>query len=546
MDKTSVGLVHLDRAGDIDGQRGRDHDARGGNGLWPGRNPNSLCGSIDGDSVDTTPGRSHSANRAADPAGKASAPTHSHTNLNGNLLMTNQMIIRAILFLFSLLLIVPAPSGNCAEASTNNRPLLTRPLSLPEAIDLALQQNANVLKGRADLEAAYGLVLQTRAIVLPSVRSTGNLQAADPGLREQFPTPLPVNLPDNTWFVDIRVTQSLYEGGRMKSALREAKLTKEQAVSQFESVIADTVLDVQLAYYDALLAQQQILVQEASVNLLTNQLVNTRARFEAGTVRPFNVLRAEVELANAQPRLIRARNASRIAKNNLATLLGFDIPKDVWDDIPLNLSDKLEARPMAIELPSAIGQALDRRPELMVLTKAERLRREQIHDSRAGYKPSLRAYGGYQARNFSFSDDIAQEVHGWTTGLQLSWDLFDGLATQGRIQQATALHDRARVELIDAKRRIEQEVRTAYSTFMEAREVLESQRKVVEQAEEALRQVTELNKAGAEGGTQLDVLSSQTALTDARTTQIQALRDYDAARARLERAIGQNVRKQKE
>jgi outer membrane protein len=460
--------------------------------------------------------------------------------------MTNQMIIRAILFLLSLLLIVPVPCGNCAEASTNNRPLLTRPLSLPDAIDLALQQNANVLKGRADLEAAYGLVLQTRAIVLPSVRSTGNFQAADPGLREQFPTPLPVNLPDNTWFVDIRVTQSLYEGGRMKSALREAKLTKEQAVSQFESVIADTVLDVQLAYYDALLAQQQILVQEASVNLLTNQLVNTRARFEAGTVRPFNVLRAEVELANAQPRLIRARNASRIAKNNLATLLGFDIPKDVWDDIPLNLSDKLEARPMSIELPSALGQALDRRPELMVLTKAERLRREQINDSRAGYKPSLRAYGGYQARNFSFSDDIAQEVHGWTTGLQLSWDLFDGLATQGRIKQATALHDRARAELTDARRRIEQEVRTAYSTFIEAREVLESQRKVVEQAEEALRQVTELNKAGAEGGTQLDVLSSQTALTDARTTQVQALRDYEAARARLERAIGQNVRKQKE
>ena len=328
--------------------------------------------------------------------------------------MRSQMINRAILFLFSLFVMVSVPRGNCAEASTNSRPLLTHPLSLPEAIELALQQNANVLKGRADLEAAYGLVLQTRAIVLPSVRSTGNFQAADPGLREQFPTPLPLNLPDNTWFVDIRVTQSLYEGGRMKSALREAKLTKEQAVSQFESVIADTVLDVQLAYYDVLLAQQQILVQEASVNLLTNQLANTRARFEAGTVRPFNVLRAEVELANAQPRLIRARNASRIAKNNLATLLGFDIPKDVWDDIPLNLSDKLEARPMSIELPSAIGQALDRRPELMVFTKAERLRREQINDSRAGYKPSLRAYGGYQARNFSFSDDIADEVHGWT------------------------------------------------------------------------------------------------------------------------------------
>jgi outer membrane protein TolC len=364
-------------------------------------------------------------------------------------------------------------------------------------------------------------------------------------LREIFPTTVPINLPNETWLVDVKVVQSLYEGGRMRSALREANLTKEQAVAQYQAVIADTVLEVQLAYYDVLLAAQQIEVQEASLILLTNQLSNTRARFEAGTVRPFNVLRAEVELANARPKLIRARNANRIAKNNLATLLGYDIPKGVWEDIPLKLTGKLEAEPMTIELPSALGQALDRRPELLALQKTERLRREQITDARAGYLPSVQAFGGYEARNSAFADDLARELHGWTTGVQFTWDIFDGLATRGRSQQAKAIHERSRVELADATRRIEQEVRTAYSTFIEAREVLESQKKVQEQAEEALRQVTELNKAGAEGGTQLDVLSAQTALTEARTTQVQALRDYEAARARLERAIGQNVRQQK-
>jgi len=67
-------------------------------------------------------------------------------------------------------------------------------------------------------------------------------------------------------------------------------------------------------------------------------------------------LRAEVELANARPRLIRARNASRIAKNNLAALLGYDVPRDVWEDIPLKLTDKLDAEPMAVELPVALGR----------------------------------------------------------------------------------------------------------------------------------------------------------------------------------------------
>ena len=85
-------------------------------------------------------------------------------------------------------------------------------------------------------------------------------------------------------------------------------------------------------------------------------------------------------------------------------------------------------------------------------------------------------------------------------------------------------------------RRIELEVRTAYSQFIEAKEVLESQQKVVEQADEALRLANARAEAGT--GTQLDVLSAQTALTEARSTQAQALRDYAVARARLQRAIG--------
>ena len=67
-------------------------------------------------------------------------------------------------------------------------------------------------------------------------------------------------------------------------------------------------------------------------------------------------------------------------------------------------------------------------------------------------------------------------------------------------------------------------------------EVLESQKKVQEQAEEALRLANARSEAGT--GTQLDVLNAQTALTEARTTQIQALHDYSVARAKLERAMG--------
>jgi outer membrane protein len=104
------------------------------------------------------------------------------------------------------------------------------------------------------------------------------------------------------------------------------------------------------------------------------------------------------------------------------------------------------------------------------------------------------------------------------------------------VVQSRANYDKARTDVDDRARKVELEVRTSYSDCIKAREVLESQIKVQKEAVEALREAK--TRADAGTGTQLDVLDAQTSLTRARTTEVQALHDYDAARARLERAMG--------
>jgi outer membrane protein len=418
---------------------------------------------------------------------------------------------------------------------------LTKPLSLADCLDLALKQNSAVLKGKSDLEAAYGVIIQTRAIAIPKLSATGSYQFNNAIENLQLPPPAPsvTFQQDQNWSGGIRLVQSIYEGGRIRSSLKSARLTREQAIDNYQTVIADTVTDVRIAYYDILTAAEQIVVQEASVKLLTRELEDTRRRFEAGTVPRFNVLRAEVELANAQPRLIRAKNGYRIAKNTLANLLGYNLPKDVWEDIPLQLTGKLDADAYEIQLPAAIAQSMEKRPELAALRQAELLRKEAVAAARSTYQPSVQAFGGYGWRSSQFSNDLTRDVAGWNAGLQFNWDIFDGFLTRSKVDEAKALYQKARYEVEDSARRIELEVRTAYSNFIEAREVLESQKKVLEQAEEALRLATVRADAGT--GTQLDVLSAQTALTEARSTQVQALHDYDVARARLDRAIGRSA-----
>jgi outer membrane protein len=462
--------------------------------------------------------------------------------------MKRLMSNACLLGISSMAVLIATPTPLEARTNVPPNPLgtatwISQPLTLSDALNTTLQQNATISRAKSELEATHGLVIQTRAIALPKLQTTtsrgpSSFVSTDPGLTEQFPG-VTNRFPHQNWNAGVQIVQSIYEGGRIGSALRAARLTKEQALLQYQTAVADTLLATRIAYYDVLVAEQQITVNEASVNLLSRELEDQRRRHDAGTVPRFNVLRAEVAVANQRPNLIRARNAFRIAKNNLVNHLGYNLPRDIWEDIPLQLTDPLDAEPYQIALPDAIQQALENRTELGALRKAEQLQRENIVQAKSGYKPSLQGFAGYEWHSSQYTRDLSQEVSGWVIGAQLNWNIFDGFETRGRIIQARARHDIARTDLEDSARRIELEVRTAFSTFIEAREVLESQQKVQEEAEEALRLAKARTDAGA--ATQLDILNAETSLTQARTTQVQALHDYAVTRARLERAIGLNL-----
>ena len=443
-----------------------------------------------------------------------------------------------------------APVSLASSFSTNSPGWMTQPLSLVDAMNLTLKQNSALVKARADLEASRGLVIETRAVARPTLSANAKVVDTAPSAIQQFPfngggtnsnpsTNSSFVVPHYSWNAGVQLVQNIYTGGRLMSALRAAKLQKEQSMFQYQSAVADALLATRVAYYDVLVGEQQITVNEASVALLTQELEDQQRRFDAGTVPRFNVLQAEVAMANARPPLINSRNQYRIAKNNLCNLLGINLPKSVWEDVPLKLSDKLDSDPYEVKLPLAIAQALERRTELKALERTEGLQRENVINARAGYKPTVQAFAGYIWQSSEFTTDLSREFDGWEVGGQLSWNIFDGLATYGRVVQAKAQLEHATADVEDRSRQIELEVRTDYSSLIEARETMESQQKVQEEAEEALRLAKARSEAGT--GTRLDVLNAETQLTQARTTQVQALHDYDVARARFERAIGQDM-----
>jgi outer membrane protein TolC len=409
-------------------------------------------------------------------------------------------------------------------------------LDLPTALSYALENNFAIRQAQQRIKEQDGLIVEVRSRALPNVSVNASYTELDSGLSEPSQFFSPTN---NDWRVSLDVKQALYTGGGVRAALRAQDYLKQAVIFDLKATISQAVFLVSAGFYDVLLAREKISVQEKNIQLLEDQLQDSNNRFEAGAVSQFEVLRSEVELANAQPELIRARNGFKIAIEELRQLLGFSgVYIDDLDKVPTFVGT-LDFEPNSVNLMTAIETAKTNRPELQQLELISSAREEGVMIERAGKRPSVDLVGSYQFNKSISSSSFNDSRDGWTLGVQSSWDIWDGKATDGRVQQAQAQLEQARLDLGEATLAIEVDVRRSMHDLRQAAELSNAAEKVIEQAEESLRLANELYSAGQ--GTQLDVLQSQVALTESRLNQLEAFHSYKIAQAALSRSLGNAI-----
>ncbi|MFQ3671420.1 MAG: TolC family protein [Verrucomicrobiia bacterium] len=411
-------------------------------------------------------------------------------------------------------------------------------LDLAACLNLALNRNTDILKAQQEIKRLHGVIVEVRAEALPQVTLNTSLATEAEELANGAFAGFGPRRQQSFWTAGLAINQLLYNGGAVGAAIDIARLSENNAFLQLDATIDATVFLVREAYYNVLLTRSLIAVREANVKLLEEELANQQRRLNAGTVTRFNVLRAEVELANAQPPLIRARNLQRIALLNLARLLAIDYPHDAAAP-PFHIIGQLEYLPSTFDLDQLLTLAHQRRPEIRLADQQIAINRRQLVIDRSGSLPRVSAFGGYDFISDRNKNNFDAANQGWSVGVQGQWNLFDGFRTQGQLEQTRANITSAQLDSEQTRRDIDAEVRQAYFDWVEARELIQSQRKNVEQATEALRLANSRFDVGA--ATQLDVLQANVALTDARTNELEARFDYNLAIARLERVTSAPV-----
>lgn len=390
-------------------------------------------------------------------------------------------------------------------------------LSLDDSVALALKNNAAVKMAIEDQEKAQWGIKEAEAGKGPalSLSASASRTQNDPDA-----------LPGNSVGTSLRVNWPLYTGGRTEGLIDQAQLNSDIARWGVDKTRSEIKLEATTAYYGVLQAQKLVGVNKETVDSLTQHLDNVNAQYAAGVVAKSDVLRSEVELANAQQNLTKAQNSYDLAVSNLNNVIGLPL------DSQNTLKDELSYMQNDMSLEDSIALAQKNRPEIAQSQASVAVANGGVKIAEGDKLPtfSLSAAQGWNGKDFSSQRD------NWSVGATVSWDIFDSGLTKAKIEQAKTAVDKATEADRQTKDSIELEVRQAYLSMKEAEQRINTSQVAVDKAKEDLSIAQTKYSAGV--GTNLDVIDAQLALTQAQTNYTQALYDYNVNKAKLDKATG--------
>ena len=388
-----------------------------------------------------------------------------------------------------------------AKPADDTAPDSVEQYTISSALERALSHNFQVTEAEKELEKQQQLAQNIRGKLLPQLGATGSYNKTDTGLIPSVGDRAFGNAMN--WNGAVELSQQIFSGGSGINAYRKQQLVADAAELGVKTIKQKVIYETKKAFFDVLLARRTIEVQEQLIRLREETLASEKSKFEAGTISHFEVLRAEVALANSRTPLIQANNALSLSEEELKRVLVLPLG-------PINVEGKLETDTLPITtIDQARAAALERRPDLQQLDLLVKSRERGVEVQLAEYLPKITAYSNYTYRNNPFGG--SGTLDGWQVGVRGTWNIFDSFAREGAVAAARSDQQLAQIDLDRLRQEMAIEVSQAMLSWTEAQQLLAASQQVVTQAAESERLARARLEVGA--ATQLDVLDAQVQLT---------------------------------
>lgn len=325
----------------------------------------------------------------------------------------------------------------------------------------------------------------------------------------------------------LTISQLLFDSFQTPLQIRQAKAQANASSHAYERTKADIALQVAQQYFEVLRARALVRLQERVLERAKRLLEAAEAGYKAGTVAKLDVLRAQVQVRNAEVDLLAAQNQERIAMLTLRNLMG------VGDDFVFDVAEPAEERYKPLSLTECLAQALRQRPEVREAEWQRESAQVARQLARINSLPVVNISGSYN--RYPSTTRITDKE--WAINLIVSYPIFDGGRIKAELEQAKLQVEQAELNLKRTVDNIKLQVHQAYTNWQNAVERLNAAQEAVKEASETARLTEEAYKVGAVS--LIDVINAQVALAQAETQEIQARYDLYRAIYALRHAIGE-------
>ncbi len=350
-------------------------------------------------------------------------------------------------------------------------------------------------------------------------------------------TPTPAGRNTSAYSVD--VSQPLFQGGAIISAIRASKLYDDWVSEDIKVSRQAVIRTLRTQYYNTQYYEKLVEIYNDQAQIAKEYWEKTKRRYEADDVAEIEVLKYQVQYKIAEAQYIRAKSEYDVYRVNVLRLIGAPLDTKLTLTTPFDFK---ELDPGSVD--SLTAEALASRPEIKASKLNEAIQKENIKQAKSGLYPELSAVASWGQTN-RFSGASSSSTLGkrgtdwtWSAGFEMSWNVLagGGQLVRGQIIQAKAILDSYEFATEDTIDDIKEEVKASVLTLLSSIDWVKSQKENVTQAERVLKQETIKWDEGA--GDYLDILDARDSLAQSQQLYWEGVATYNISLVDLEYSIG--------
>lgn len=422
------------------------------------------------------------------------------------------------------------PSPNLLQFPTESREVTiqaTVPISLAQALELARRNNRELQVALLELERSRSALRESQAALFPTLGVNSGITNSGNNLITSPPAGS-TSSSSTSFNGSAQLNYDLYTSGSRQARIRAAEEQLRLDELDVENRSLEIRLNVTTEYYDLQQADEQVRINRSAVENAQASLRDTQAREQAGVGTRFDVLQAQVNLANAQQTLTNSLSQQEIARRRLATRLSLAQSVNISAADPVQLAGLWQPT-----VEQTIIQAFQNRPELQQFLAQRNISEQQRRQALSSLGPQISLASSYSLLD-RFDDGVGV-TDGYSVGVQANQNLFDGGAARARAAQSRADFAIAENQFANQRDQIRFDVEQFYSQLQANRDNVQTSSLALNQARESLNLARLRFQAGV--GTQTEVIAAENDLTRAEGNRVAAILNYNRALANLQRSV---------